>query len=35
MKNEQNLFEPKMTRNKTDYEWEKYQKDLELAIENH
>ncbi len=35
MKKEQNLVEPKMTSNTTDYEWEKYQKELELAIENH
>jgi hypothetical protein len=35
MKKEQNLVEPKMTGNKTDCEWEKYQKELELAIENH
>jgi hypothetical protein len=35
MKKEQNLVEPKMTGNTTDYEWEKYQKELELAIENH
>ncbi len=35
MKKEQNLVEPKLIKDKKNQEWEKYQKDLELAIENH
>jgi hypothetical protein len=35
MNKEQNLVEPKLIENNKDPEWEKYQIDLELAIENH
>jgi hypothetical protein len=35
MNKEQNLVEPKLIKNDKDLEWEKYQIDLELAIENH
>ena len=35
MNKEQNLVEPKLIKNNKDQEWEKYQIDLELAIENH
>ena len=35
MKKEQNLIESKLTNNKKEQEWGKYQKELELAIENH
>jgi hypothetical protein len=35
MNKEQNLVEPKLIENNRDTEWEKYQIDLELAIENH
>ncbi len=32
---EQSLIESEMTKEKREQEWEKYIKDLELAIENH
>ncbi len=35
MKEEQNLVEPKLIKNKKNQEWQNYQIDLELAIENH
>jgi hypothetical protein len=35
MNKEQNLVEPKLIKNIKDLEWEKYQIDFELAIENH
>ncbi len=35
MKKKQNIIKPEFSNNKKEMEWEKYQKDLELAIENH
>jgi hypothetical protein len=35
MNKEQNLVETKLIKNNKDIEWEKYQIDVELAIENH
>ena len=35
MKKEQELMKPKLLKNNEEQEWEKYQKELELAIENH
>ncbi len=35
MKKEQELVKPKLLKDKEEQEWENYQKELELAIENH
>ena len=35
MKKEQELMKPNELKNKEEQEWENYQKELELAIENH
>ncbi len=35
MRKEQKLEKPELLNDKELQEWEKYQKDLELAIENH
>lgn len=35
MKKEQELMKLKLLKNKQEQEWENYQKELELAIENH
>jgi len=35
MKKEQELMKLKLLKNKEEQEWENYQKELELAIENH
>ncbi len=35
MMKEQSLIESKIMEDKKEQEWEKYTKDLELAIENH
>ena len=35
MRKEQKLEKPELLNDKEEQEWEKYQQDLELAIENH
>jgi len=35
LRKKQNTNKSELTNNKKEQEWEKYQKDLELAIENH